>query len=410
MKKYLKQLLISIMTLSMILQPIYVKAEEQKIVTLGADLSDEQRELILNYLGVDTNEVYIITVTNEDEHNLLDNYVDSSRIGKRTYSCAYIELTEAGGIHVKTVNLNWVTGDMIRNALVTSGISNCNVVAVAPFEVSGTGSIAGIFKAYEALSGEELSEDKKEIASEELVTTSELAEDIGQEEASNLISELKEQILENSLTDENSIAQYIEDYIQKNNIEITEEQKWKLVELLLKISKQDYDIEEIKQQYKDVKQTISEIKEATEKTLNILKKIVNWITELWQKITGTYDEVKQTEEYQAITEQLGILLETNDSLLGNSTIVTTTVDEDTLESIEENTSTEETTESNSNITFDNVEQQETEEETDGQAEAEDEAPGILKYVTFDFLNKTSSDAEVNNDDISIKSFDELTNQ
>lgn len=423
MKKVLSQLLSMMLAVSIVLTTtLYVKADSCKIVTLGANLSEEQKELILNYFGVNENEVDVMTVTNEDEHRLLDGIATQSQIGTKTFSCAYIEPTNEGGIHVKTVNLNWVTCEMIRNALVTSGITNCNVIAAAPIEVSGTGSLAGIFLAYEQISGEELSDDKKEIASEELVTTCNIAQNIGQDEASTLLSELKSDVILDNLETEEDITKLVEKYIQDNNIEITDEQKWKLVELLLKISKQDYDINEIKQAYADIKQTMSDIKDATETTMNIIEKIWNWLKTTWAKITGTYEEVSQTEEYKAIKEKIGILANTNDSLLGDNTTVTTT---DAIENIDIEKNEQEQTEEkhwydwivkvfnsgNNNVEqeekqLEETEQQQSEETitfdsinvaTEEQSEQVEEEPeSILDYVTYDFLNEETEENSDNN--------------
>lgn len=307
---------------------ITVFADETKILTLGADLTDEQKQLIINYLGVDINNVEVITVNNEDEHKYLDGIVSEQTIGHRTYSCSYIEPTTEGGIHIKTVNLTYVDCDMIRNALITSGITNANVICLAPKEVSGTGAMVGIFKAYEHIESEDLDEEKIELATEELVTTLEISDEVGKEEANNMMTELKELVIEKGKEiDKDEILGIIEKYLEEHNLQLTEEQKLKLVELLLKISQKDYDIEEIKQSYQNLKDTINKIQETTEKTKNIVEKIVDFFKMLWQKITGTYEEIQENEKVKEITEQIGILAQTNDELLGDNTVVTNTDEE-----------------------------------------------------------------------------------
>ena len=316
-----------ILIASMVLGTVTIAfADNLKIVTLGQDLTLADKSLMLQYFGVSEDAVKIIEVTNADEHKYLDGILDNKTIGTHTYSCSYIELTESGGIHVKTANLNWVTGEMLQNALVTSGIENCNVVAAAPREVSGTGSLTGILMAYEEMTNTKLSEEKKEIANEELVTTADLADTVGQESATEIIKDLKEEVIADSLVDSSKIESLVEEYIENNSITITEEQKWQLIELLLKISKQDYDIDAIKQSYQDIKQTTEDLKKAAETTKNILEKIIDWIKILWQKIIGTYEEVSSTEEYKQVQEQLGIIFNTNDEVLGDDAIITDTDD------------------------------------------------------------------------------------
>ena len=80
---------------------------------------------------------------------------------------------------------------MIASTLTTSGVENCNVVAASPIEVSGTGALTGIMMAYETASGETLNEDQKATATEELITTGELADAVGQQEATDLMNEVK---------------------------------------------------------------------------------------------------------------------------------------------------------------------------------------------------------------------------
>ena len=163
-KRVISTIIVILLVISMIAgTTITVFADETKILTLGADLTDEQKQLIINYLGVDISDVEVITVNNEDEHHYLDGIVAEQTIGHHTYSCSYIEPTTEGGIHIKTVNLTYVDCDMIRNALITSGITNANVICVAPKEVSGTGAMVGIFKAYEHIESEDLDEEKIEL-------------------------------------------------------------------------------------------------------------------------------------------------------------------------------------------------------------------------------------------------------
>lgn len=45
------------------------------IVTLGADLTPQQKDAILKEMGVDPNQAQIIEVTNAEEHKYLDNYL-----------------------------------------------------------------------------------------------------------------------------------------------------------------------------------------------------------------------------------------------------------------------------------------------------------------------------------------------
>lgn len=315
------------MVLSLTIQAF---ADESKVLTLGKDLSQEQKDLILEYFGITEAEVQVVEVTNEDEHSLLDGIATPQQIGTHTYSCAYIEPTHDGGIHIKTANINWVTCEMIRNALITGGVTDCNVVVASPIEVSGTGALTGIFKAYEQIGEtQEITEEKKELASEELIETCNIAESIGQEEASELVSDLKEDVLtsdEELLLED--ILKLIQDYLKTKNIELTDEQIESLANLLVKISQQEYDIDKIKQAYKDMEETIEKTKEKAEETLSLLDKIGKFFSDIWNKLTGGGDtensETKNTEAEKEDKTPIDIFNSTKDSLLGDNAVITNT--------------------------------------------------------------------------------------
>ena len=128
--------------------PVTAAADGQKVVTLGADLSEEQKTAVMRYFGVLGQNVKILYITNQDERAHLGSYVPIEQIGTHTYSCALVNPTTHGGIQVKTANLSWVTSNMIASTLSTSGVVNCEVLAAAPFEVSGTGALTGIIMAF----------------------------------------------------------------------------------------------------------------------------------------------------------------------------------------------------------------------------------------------------------------------
>ena len=132
--KKMTGLLAAVSMMAVSLSPAAVQADSQKVVTLGADLTDSQKSVMLKYFGVSADSVQVIEVTNQEERDTLGSYVPLEQIGTRTLSCAYVQPTASGGIQVKTANLNFVTSNMIAAALSTSGVKNCNVVAACPIQ------------------------------------------------------------------------------------------------------------------------------------------------------------------------------------------------------------------------------------------------------------------------------------
>ena len=90
-------------------------------VSLGADLNASERATVLSLLGVTEEQLQnytVVTVTNAEEHEYLDSYMDSSVIGTRALSSALVTGREAGnGIQVTTKNISYCTVGMYQNAL-----------------------------------------------------------------------------------------------------------------------------------------------------------------------------------------------------------------------------------------------------------------------------------------------------
>ena len=231
-------------------------ADSMKVVTLGADLSQDQKNTMMKYFNVDSSQVQILTVTNQDERDHLSAYVPLEQIGTRTVSCAYVKPTQSGGIKVRTANLNWVTCNMIATSLSTSGVKNCEVVAACPFEVSGTGALTGIQMAYETATGEQLDSTKKELATEEMVVTGNLADEVGKNDATTVMNNSKMQVIKDNVQNADEIYNIVVNVAQQNNVNLDSDQINKIVELLKQIAQQDYN-------YDDVKATLEQVDQNT---------------------------------------------------------------------------------------------------------------------------------------------------
>lgn len=280
--------------------PFTVKADGSKVVTLGANLSEDQRASMYEYFGTSADQVDTIEVTNADERKYMEGIASEAQIGTRTFSCSYVEPTTEGGIQVKVANLTFVTSSMIASTLMTSGVENCNVVAASPIEVSGTGALTGIMMAYEVASGEELSEEQKETATQELITTGELADTIGTEEATQLMSDVKQKVIEKGLEDPETIETAVTDAADELGVTISDEQMAKIVALMEKIAQYDYDVNALKD------------------TLNNLAgKSEGFFSNLLDSIKGFFGENGS---------DAGILNGTNDDALGADAIIDSTID------------------------------------------------------------------------------------
>ena len=302
MKKFKRALPVAMaVVLGSTAAPLVVKADSSKVVTLGANLSDSQKNSMYEYFGTSSDKAEVIEVTNADERKYLEGVAPDEQIGTRTYSCSYVEPTTSGGIQVKVSNLTYVTSSMISSTLLTSGVENCNVIAASPIEVSGTGALTGIMMAYEKATGTTLNDDQKAAATDELVTTGDLANNIGQDKAENVMNDVKKDVIEGKLTDADDIQNAVENAAKDNNVTLTQEQIDKISDLMKNISQYDYDV-------KALKNTLD----------NIDGKSGGFFSNLWSSIKGIFGGDDSSDG--------GIINGTDDSALGDDVVTNSTLD------------------------------------------------------------------------------------
>lgn len=264
----------------------FAKENKDIVVALGKDLSEEQKREMLSFFKVDDS-VRLIQVSNEEEREYFGQYIDESILGTRAISSVYVErLPEGEGITVETHNISWVTEDMYRNASITAGVKDARIIVSSPVKVSGTAALTGIMKAFEDLTGESISKEEKEIASEEIAKTVLLGNEIGQEKAQELINNIKIYIIDNNIKGKGSIKKVAEEMAKDLGVELTDEQLNQIVSLMRNISKLDLNIEDIKQQLKDISGKIDRIAQQNIEIKSFLGRILDAIMSFLNKIFG----------------------------------------------------------------------------------------------------------------------------
>ena len=285
-------------------------ADGTNVVTIGVNNTAEQRAKIFKYFGVNESDVQVLEVNNKEEREYLGGIATEAQLGTKTYSCAYVQPTNSGGINVKTANITWVTSSMVASTLSTAGMTNANCVIAAVFPVSGTGALTGVMKAFEDASGKELDEDKKELASEELITTGDLGDEIGQDKATGVINDIKTEIIKNGTSDTIQIAETINNVTNNYHVTLTDAQVKQITDLMEKIAAQNYDYNSMKETLNNVSDVVQDnLKEAGEdiKGSGFFSSIKDWFTNLFK---GNKD--------------LGILQDTKDDMLGSNAVINAT--------------------------------------------------------------------------------------
>ena len=285
MKKILSLMLALLLVAGMAV-PAYADVNQSRAV-IGADLTDEQVEAVYGMFGIRRGEAIELKMTNAEERTYLEGYVDNSLIGTRSISCVYVELLPAGsGMSVTTSNINWCTGEMYISALATAGITDANIVVAAPFEVSGTAALSGVYKAYEDMTGKKLDDLAKLVSTQELTVTGELAAQIGAMDSTAIVNELKLMLDVTQTMSDDEIRAQIREIAGRYNVNLTNTQVEQLLSLCRSL--EGLDAESLKARVQDVQNTLQKVSDAKTKVVGF----VQGVKKVVDSVSGFFDKIK----------------------------------------------------------------------------------------------------------------------
>lgn len=263
---------------------------EDVYVSFGADLTADEKATVLGLMGITEDNLanYSVgTITNEDEKTYLGSYLDSSIIGTRALSSVIVVRKEKGhGINVETKNISYCTAGMYTNALITAGIEDADVIVAGPFSITGTAALVGAMKAYSALTGENISQESMDTAVNELVITSQIAEDVDAEDVEELIAYVKARVVQEGLDNDEAISQAIDDGAAEIGITLTEEEKQRIIDLMKKINDLDLDIDSMRAQASELFNKLEDMGIDKEQAKGFFQKIVDSLKDFFSGLFG----------------------------------------------------------------------------------------------------------------------------
>lgn len=266
--------------------------EVKPFIAFGANLTASQKDTVLSQMGISRDELAdyeTIEVTNKEEHEYLDEYLDKSVIGTRALSSVKIEEADAGsGISVETHNITFCTEEMYTNALATAGIGDASVVVAAPFEISGTAALVGAMKAYGTMTGDVIDSDSADAATNELVVTGELGESLGKDKAAQIVALVKDKVVGGDLSSEEDILNAVDEAADELDIQLTDEQRQKIKSLMNKINDLDLDVDKLKDQAQGIYDKLKDLDVNLDEAKGFFEKIADFFSELWDKITSLF--------------------------------------------------------------------------------------------------------------------------
>ena len=300
--KWVKMLAVVVLALGMIVPTTgYAADNSQKaideklgvpIVVYGANLSEAEKESVKKSLKVEEEpEIEEITVSGQD----LVKYIKDSNASSRMYSSAKITRKDAGeGLVIDIVtpeNITQVTAEMYANAMLTAGIEDAIVEVAAPKAVTGHSALVGIYKAYEVTTGETLDMERTDVANEELSVATSIAESSGVDDAkvAELLTEIKKEIAELNPASREEVQKIVEDQLSKLEINLSEQDRQLLVDLMNKISKLDIDFSKWSEQLNDISNTLQEKFGALMEDESFWEGVKNFFVKLKETISSWFN-------------------------------------------------------------------------------------------------------------------------
>jgi uncharacterized protein YpuA (DUF1002 family) len=262
-------------------------AEGDVIITLGENLTEQQKQKVLEEMKAPDN-AQIITVSNAEEHKYLDGLIPRAQIGTRAISSAMITIGAQGsGLDVETHNITWVTKEMYTNALITAGVKDAKIYVTAPSPVSGTAALTGLMKAYEVSSDKVIPDDVKKVATEEMVKTAKLGESIGPDKAVALLAKIKEEMANNPPQTDADLRALIEKVAKDLGITLTEEEINSLISLFNKMKNANIDWNQVNDQLSKAKDKLSAFLQS-EEGKTFIQNIIDILKEIWNAIKSAF--------------------------------------------------------------------------------------------------------------------------
>ncbi|MBN6205080.1 DUF1002 domain-containing protein [Ralstonia pickettii] len=234
-------------------------AVSDSILIFGGQLSDAQRQEVRNILELSENGTQQeFDVTGEDYANFINGNPNANM-----YSSALIKMENNGeGLVVNILtpeNITQVTSEMYENALLTAGAEDVTVDIVSPVKVTGHSALTGIYKAYD-VEGVELDKERMELANDELEVATDLAENEGvsQEEVSKLLTEIKQMIADQNPVTREEVEQIVSEQLSKLEINLSEQDRQRLIDLFDKMRELDIDFGKVKDQLQKIADNVAE--------------------------------------------------------------------------------------------------------------------------------------------------------
>ena len=235
----------------------------------------------VNQANVDINNVGVKTISanqvNQISGGITGKYYNSNQI----LSSALVDLNDNADLKVSVdkSKITTITGDMYISALKSAGITKGHVYVTSPVQATGESALAGIMNSYEEVTDVEIPDSVKEAANDEIYTEAEIVENSGVDanELSDLVNQVKDEVSADNVTDHDTIVNIINNYVENNNVNITNVDIENLADSIEQVQNVQGDVNYYKDQVGDILGNSSASGFSLDGLLDWIKSFVNGI-------------------------------------------------------------------------------------------------------------------------------------
>ncbi|GEK89510.1 Uncharacterized protein YpuA, DUF1002 family [Alkalibacterium putridalgicola] len=273
----------------------------------GGGLDEAQIAETADLLGIDNREnVAGVDVTGEDLQNYLGT--GSGNTASMISSVLVQREDEGDGVSVLIEtpdDITEITEEQYANAAITAGVEDVTIMVASIRPVTGESALTGIYKAFD-VNGEDLDQDRMEVAQEELETTNDIAQANTGEEGfdtsrfDQAIVEIKQQLADlreqqNELATREDIERIINEALENNDLQnvISQEQIDRLLAFFERYQQTGaIDSAQVREQLENLSTNIrdrfGDVWQDAEDS-GLIDQIGNFFSQLWEAIRNFFN-------------------------------------------------------------------------------------------------------------------------
>ena len=283
----MRKITIAILALIVIgmLIPVGFSADSNVVITYGETTyaNSNYKSVVDSFFksqsNLDLNNVGSKIITADQVNQISSSITGKSYDSSQILSSALVNLNDNEKLQVSVdkSKITTITGDMYISALKSAGITKGHVYVTSPVEATGESALAGIMNSYEEVTDVKIPEKVKEAANDEIYTQAKIVNnsDVNADDLSKLVSDVKDQVSRDNVTDHNRIVNVINNHVQNNNINITNSDIENLASSIEQVQNVQGDVNT----YKDKVSNFmgSDFLNSTSGNQNFIDGILNWI-------------------------------------------------------------------------------------------------------------------------------------